>query len=123
MQNINFNSKKNCLLVEKAWMDNLQNQAASTTLEPGTYVLRIKSGGFSYGSGLPSEPFVLLWIYGGKFVNLKTNVETVATWSSLNGYDDTLTLEVKEKITVNVVLIDVYGEDNSGEMVISILDA
>ena len=70
-----------------------------------------------------SEPFVLIWIHGGKFVNFKTNVETTATWSSLNGYDDTITLEVKETTTVSALLIDVYEEDNSGEITVSILDA
>ncbi len=123
MKNLTVDSKKNCLVVDKAWMDNLQNEAASATLEPGMYVLRIKSGAFSYATGMAAEPFVLLWIYGGKFVNLKTNVETVATWSSLNGYDDTMTLEVKEQITVSALLLDVYEEDNSGEIVVSILDA
>jgi len=123
MKNLTVDSKKNCLLVDKAWMENLQNEAASATLEPGMYVLRIKSGAFSYGEGMAGEPFVLLWIYGGKFINLKTNVETSATWSSLNGYDDTMTLEVKEKITVSALLLDVYEKDNSGEIVVSILDA
>ncbi|NEP80641.1 MAG: hypothetical protein F6K17_23685 [Okeania sp. SIO3C4] len=123
MKNLTVDSKKSCLLVDKAWMENLQNEAASATVEPGIYVLRIKSGAFSYGGGMPAEPFVLLWIYGGKFVNLKTNVETTATWSSLNGYDDTMTLEVKETATISALLLDVYEKDNSGEIVVSILDA
>ncbi len=41
----------------------------------------------------------------------------------MNGYDDTMTLEVKETITVSALLLDVYEEDNSGEIVVSILDA
>ncbi|NEQ73059.1 MAG: hypothetical protein F6K23_08210 [Okeania sp. SIO2C9] len=123
MKNLTVDSKKNCLLVDKAWMENLQKEAASASLDPGMYVLRIKSGSFSYGSGMGAEPFVLLWIYGGKFVNLKTNVETSATWSSLNGYDDTITLEVKETITVSALFLDVYEDDNSGEVTVSILDA
>ncbi len=44
-------------------MENLQNQAGAATLEPGMYVLRIKSGAFSYATGMTAEPFVLLWIY------------------------------------------------------------
>ncbi|NET14517.1 MAG: hypothetical protein F6K08_17635 [Okeania sp. SIO1H6] len=54
---------------------------------------------------------------------MKTNVETSATWSSLNGYDDTITLEVKETITVSALFLDVYEDDNSGEVTVSILDA
>ncbi|MDY7003515.1 MAG: hypothetical protein SWX82_05970 [Cyanobacteriota bacterium] len=123
MKNLTVDSQKNCLLVDRAWMEDLQKKAASTSLEPGMYVLRIKSGSFSYGSNMTSEPFVLLWIYGGKFVNLKTNVETTATWSSLNGYDDTITLEIKETTTISALLLDVHEKDNSGEIVVSILDA
>ncbi|NES73813.1 MAG: hypothetical protein F6K24_55850 [Okeania sp. SIO2D1] len=123
MKDLTVDSKKNCLLVDKTWMENLQKEAASASLDPGMYVLRIKSGSFSYGSGMGAEPFVLLWIYGGKFVNLKTNVETSATWSSLNGYDDTITLEVKEAIIVNALFLDTHEGDNDGEVTVSILDA
>ncbi len=41
----------------------------------------------------------------------------------MNGYDDTMTLEVKETITVSALLLDVYEKDNSAEIVVSILDA
>ena len=123
MKNLTVDSKKNCLLVDKAWMENLQNEAASAILEPGMYVLRIQSGAFSYGNGAAKEPFVLLWIYGGKFKNLKTGELTGATWSSLNGYDDTITLKVEEKSTVSALFLDTNKQDNSGEIVVSILDA
>ncbi|NJM85565.1 MAG: hypothetical protein HC839_05540, partial [Leptolyngbyaceae cyanobacterium RM2_2_21] len=50
---------------------------------PGSYIVRIKNGGFNYGDATqPSEPFVLLWIYGGKVTNLKTRVPVHATWST-----------------------------------------
>ncbi|MCL2923621.1 MAG: hypothetical protein MGF17_03075 [Trichodesmium sp. MAG_R04] len=122
MKEITVNSNENCLQVAQEEMDKLQNKSASATLEPGTYVLRIKDGEFSYGDSI-AEPFVLIWIYGGKFINLKTNVETKATWSSLNGYDDTITLVVKENTNISGLFLDVYKQDNTGNIVISILDA
>lgn len=123
MKTLTVDSKNNCFQVDQGWMDGFQNTGASTALEPGMYVLRVKSGSFSYADGRGEEAFVLLWIYGGKFINYKTNVETTATWSSLNGYDDTLTLEVKETTNVCAALLDVNKKDNSGEVVVSILDA
>lgn len=123
MKTLTVDSQKNCLLVDQGWMEALQNQAASAKLEPGKYVLRIDSGTFSYGDNRVQEAFVLIWISGGKFINYKTNVETSATWSSLNGYDDTITLEVKETTNVSALLLDVYKHDNSGVITVSILDA
>lgn len=104
-------------------MDGLQKEAASATVEPGTYVVRIKSGYFCYGDERSKEAFVLLWIHGGEFTNLKTNVRTSATWTSLNGFDDTVTLEVHTPTTISALLLDVYEEDNSGEITVTILDA
>ena len=123
MKTLTVNGQNNCFQVDQGWMDAFQNTGASTVLEPGMYVLRIKSGNFSYASGRASEALVLIWIYGGKFINYKTNVETTTTWSSLNGYDDTITLEVKETTTVCAALLDTNKYDNSGEIVVSILDA
>lgn len=123
MKTLTVDSKNNCFQVDQGWMDAFQNTGASATLEPGMYVLRIKSGNFSYADSRGPEAFVLLWIYGGKFINYKTNVETTATWSSLNGFDDTLTLEVKETTNVCAALLDTNKDDNSGEVVVSILDA
>ena len=123
MKTLTVNGQNNCFQVDQEWMNAFQNTGASTVLEPGMYVLRIKSGNFSYGSGRGPEAFVLIWIYGGKFINYKTNAETTTTWSSLNGYDDTITLEVKETTTVCAVLLDTNKYDNSGEIVVSILDA
>ena len=123
MTTLTVDSKNNCFQVDQGWMDGFQNTGASTALEPGMYVLRIKSGNFSYTDNRGSEAFVLIWIYGGKFVNYKTNVETSATWSSLNGYDDTITLEVKETTNVCAAILDTNKYDNSGEIVVSILEA
>jgi phosphate transport system substrate-binding protein len=63
----------------------------------------------------------LLWIHGGKVINRKTDVPVVATWSSLNGYDETLTLEVLEPTTLHAFFIDTHLEDNDGEVTLSVV--
>ncbi|WP_445635189.1 DUF1036 domain-containing protein [Nostoc sp. DSM 114161] len=124
MTDIKVDTQKNTFLLEPEVFKKLEKTAASSELEPGLYVIRIKSGSFNYwgDSNKPSEPFVLLWIYG-KFINLKTNIEVPATWTTLNGYDDTLTIQVVEKTTVSALFFDTNVKDNAGELVVSILPA
>ncbi|MGB8701749.1 MAG: hypothetical protein WCD18_20220 [Thermosynechococcaceae cyanobacterium] len=104
-------------------MRQIEAKATSTPLEIGTHIVKIRSGAFNYlsGSGHAGEPFVLLWVYGGKFVNKKTNVEVNATWSTLNGYDDALILEVKERATLSAFFLDTHLDDNEGEIALSIV--
>ena len=105
-------------------MQRLQSEiAVSTVLEPGVNIIKITEGAFSYQSGAvqQGEPLVLLWIYGGKVVNQKTNVEVDSTWSSLNGYDDTLTLTVKQPATLCAFFFDTHLEDNNGEVQLSVV--
>lgn len=121
---LKIDSRKNCYLLDSEWVKRLQNEVSvTTTLEPGTHIVRIKSGAFNYRSNGDhrGEPLILLWIYGGKFINQKTNVEVEATWSSLNGYDDTLTLNVLEKTTLCAFFFDTYLNDNVGELTLSIV--
>jgi hypothetical protein len=63
----------------------------------------------------------MLWIYGGTFINKKTNVSVQATWSTLNGDDDTLTLDVLETTTLCAFFFDSYLEDNEGEVTLSVV--
>ncbi|MBW4659499.1 MAG: hypothetical protein KME15_12555 [Drouetiella hepatica Uher 2000/2452] len=108
-------------------MKELQDEVSvSMILEPGTYIIRIESGIFSSGtnSDEEGEPIVLLWIYGGKVINQKTNVEAQTTWSSLNGYDDTLTLNVLEASTLCAFFFDtrlsgVYLSDRETEITLT----
>lgn len=104
-------------------MRQLQEQTAvSRPLQPGTHLVRIKSGAFGYGlTAESSEPIVLLWIEGGTVINQKTNVPVVATWSTLNGYDETLTLEVLEPTTLHAFFFDTHLQDNDGEVTLSVV--
>lgn len=121
---LKVHSKRNCYVLSAETMQQIQDQTGvSTTLEPGTYVVRIRSGAFGYRADMEQsgEPLVMLWIYGGKFINKKTNTVVEATWSTLNGDDDTLTLEVIETTTLCAFFFDSYLEDNQGEVTISVV--
>lgn len=121
---LKVDSKQNCYVLDSHAMQRIQNETAvSSTLEPGTYVVKIREGSFNYRNGIErwGEPLVMLWIYGGKFINKKTNIEVEATWSTLNGDDDTLTLEVLETAHLCAFFFDTYLEDNEGEVIISVV--
>jgi hypothetical protein len=106
-------------------MERLHSEVSvSTVLEPGTNLIKIESGAFSYREGNDvGEPLVLLWIYGGSVINQKTNVPVSATWVSLNGYDDLLTLDVKESTTLCAFFFDTHLNDNNGEVHLSVVRA
>ncbi len=123
MPQLTIDSQKDCYVLDESRMQALQNTANSTQLEPGTYVIRINKGSFCYWSEnkkFPGEPWVILWIYG-RFINRKTNVEVGCTWSTLNGYDDTIVLDILETTTVSGLFFDTYKKDNTGEVTLSIL--
>ena len=103
-------------------MTEIQNTGVNTELKPGIHVIRIRKGSFDYVQGdVPKgEPIVMLWIYGGKFKNLKTNIEIPAGWPTLNGYDDTLTLAVSETSTLCALFFDVEVGDNDGDVTVSV---
>jgi hypothetical protein len=121
---LKIHSKHNCYKLDAETMRKLQEETAvSTELQPGTYVIRIRNGAFNYQASAQQsgEPLVMLWIYGGTFINKKTNVSVAATWSTLNGDDDTLTLEVLETTTLCAFFFDSYLEDNEGEVTLSVV--
>ena len=100
---LKVNSKENCYQFSPEMIKQIQEQTSvSTTLEPGIYHLKIKTGSFSSSQDASKGiPTLNLWIYG-KFINLKANSqpEIEATWLSLHGYDDVLNIEVRESTTV-----------------------
>lgn len=121
---LKVHSKHNCYVLDAAAMQRLQHQVSvPVQLEVGTNIVTLRSGSFNYraAAGYAGEPLVMLWIYGGKVVNQKTGVPVAATWSTLNGYDDTLTLEVLEPATLCAFFFDTYIEDNDGEVQLSIV--
>jgi hypothetical protein len=121
---LKVHSKHNCYILSPETLSRLQNEVSvSVLLETGTNVIKIREGSFDYRGATvqDGEPSVMLWIYGGKVINQKTGVPVVATWSTLNGYDDTLTLEVAEPATLCAFFFDTDLEDNDGEVQLSIV--
>jgi hypothetical protein len=68
---LKVHSKHNCFFLDPEMMRRIQQETAvKATLEPGTNIIKIRSGAFNYrldGSS-NGEPIVLLWVYGGKVV-------------------------------------------------------
>ncbi|MEO1209532.1 MAG: DUF4912 domain-containing protein [Cyanobacteria bacterium J06638_20] len=124
IQTVKVHSRHHAYQLDEAQMSHLQDAIATTyTFTPGLHILRIREGVFRYDGNLehPGEPWVLLWIYGGTVINQKTGVPVSATWSTLNGYADTLTLDVKEPATLCAFFFDTYPEDNTGEVTLSVI--
>ncbi|MCC5644044.1 hypothetical protein LC607_14015 [Nostoc sp. CHAB 5824] len=125
MNILTIDTKNNCYVIDRDQMNNLQqNVATSFTFEKGTFDIKITDGRYSYAhSKTEGEPFVLLWIYGADgstFINKSTGFEVGATWTTLNGYNDSLKLEVKKKAVLNALFFDVNNADNSGAINLSI---
>jgi hypothetical protein len=118
---IKVHSKHNCYHLSLEQMQALQDKGVSVKLEPGTNIVKIREGSVRYMAGTNAEPYVLLWIYGGKVINQKTNVEVNATWASLNGYDDALVMEVVEPATLCAFFFDTHTGDNDGELTLSVV--
>ncbi|MFQ4138882.1 substrate-binding domain-containing protein [Nodosilinea sp. PGN35] len=123
IQTVTVHSRHNAVLLSGDQMQYLQDQVAATySLDPGSYILRIRAGGFNYGDNTqPGEPWVLLWIYGGQVSNLKTGVWVNSTWSTLNGYGDTLSLEVDEPAQLCAFFMDTFPENNTNALTLSVI--
>ena len=125
MNLLTIDPKDNCYVIDPNGMGYLQDSVAtSINLDKGTYTIRLTEGRYSYAQDrTEGEPFVLLWIFGSNgstFINKNTNFEIGATWTTLNGYDDTLVLEIKNRATICALFFDVNKTDNSGAVTVSI---
>ncbi|MBP0016356.1 MAG: hypothetical protein J7647_02215 [Cyanobacteria bacterium SBLK] len=122
---LTVNSRINCYVLDTNQLASLESGSNTLELDPGVYVIRIESGLFNYWpqfqQKFAGEPWVLLWFYGGKFINKKTNLEVGCSWSALNGYDDTITIEAIDTIKLSALFFDTYKDDNEGQITLSIL--
>ena len=121
MSILTIDTKNNCYVINPDQMNNLQqNVATSFTFDKGTFDIKIIGGRYKYAKAkTEGEPFVLLWIYGvngSKFINKTTGYEVGATWTTLNGSNDNLQLEVKQRTVLNALFFDVNNNDNSGSV-------
>ncbi len=122
-QTVKIHCRNNAVMFDQGQLNHIEHDVATThSLIPGIYTLRIRDGVFNYDRDdtHPGEPFVLLWIHGGTVVNKKTGVPVSSTWTTLNGYDDTLVLDVREPVTLCAFFVDTYPDDNSGEITLSV---
>ncbi len=119
---LKVHSRHNCYRLSPEQMNAIQDRGVPVTLNPGTNVVKLLENDTPYttGTGAKAEPWVLLWIYGGRVVNSQTNVEVVATWASLNGYTDALTIDVIEPATLCAFLFDTSTGNHSGELTLSV---
>jgi hypothetical protein len=124
MTRLTIDSRRDCYLLDPARMEALQSGKNSLALALGSYEIRIQSGDFSYWSGsdrdFPPEPWVMLWIYGGTVINRQTDLAVGCTWSSLNGYDDCLMLQVLEPARISALFFDTHVQDNQGIVRLSV---
>jgi hypothetical protein len=100
---LTVDSRQHCLKLSAAQMDALQQRGASMPLEPGRHILTLQPPSETRAeSAKPgfTEPAVIFWIYGGRVINQRTQVPVSATWASLQGYGDSLVLEVLEAATL-----------------------
>jgi hypothetical protein len=129
---LKLHSRRNCLVLDAEEMVALQQAAVSVSLEPGTHLIQLRSSSLPDQSAhqpasqhLPlsqnEEPWVMLWIYGGKVVNQKNGISVEATWSTLNGWDDTLTLEVIKPATLCAFFLKTNRADDAQEVEIAIV--
>ena len=111
---LKVHSRNNCYRLSPEQLNAIQNNGVSVTLKPGTNIVKLLENNTPYTirTRAKAEPWVLLWIYGGKVINKKTNVEVVATWASLTGYDDSLTIDVVESATLCAFLFDTSADSH-----------
>ena len=122
MKTLTIDSQASCYVIDSGKMDGeLQSKTAkSITLEHGEYSIKIEKGGYNYSSGTEQgEPLVILWIYGhdnAPFINRNTGLEVGTTWTTLNGYNDVLTLEIQhdQKATVCALFLDIDARQSPG---------
>ena len=123
MQLLTIDTKNNCYVIDPEGMNGLQeNVASKLTLDKGNFEIQITDGRYSYEND-EGEPFVVLWIYGTEgstFINRETGVETGATWTTLNGYNQKLQLEVKGEAVLCALFFNLNNRSNSGSVKLAI---
>ena len=122
IEQLQLHSQTHRFPLETDYLNALQGVAATQALSQGIYKIFIKDGVFGDRADPKhsGEPWVLVFLAGGRVINQKTQVPVSATWSTLNGYADRLVVEVIEPTILHAVFVDTDVEDNEGEMTVSI---
>ena len=121
---LTVDSKRNCYVLDEAHLSSLKQLGSNLVeLAPGNYQIKIRESNASYWTDNKKfnlEPWALIWVRGGKFIPKLTGIEVEETWCSLNGLQDEVVLEVKEKTTLTGLFFDTYKEDNQGKIILAI---
>jgi hypothetical protein len=121
---LKVHSQTNCFLLTPEQMNYLQNNVAvAAVLEPGVNLIKLRHSDWQYPDATEREPSAMLWIHGGLFVNQATGVEVDASWASLQGYDDVLVLNVKQKTTLRAFLLNTQSQPTGNPLTLSIARA
>jgi hypothetical protein len=122
LQQIQVHSRNHCYELDGDLISRMQSGDNTMLLEAGTYVVKITDGEFSYGNNNgQAEPLILIWLHGGRFINKKTGILVGSTWTSLNGYDDVLTIDVEEAAMLTALFFDTNPYDNRGQVTLTVL--
>lgn len=122
IKSVTVNGRHHAFKLDEGQLQSLRDVAVTYPLERGTYIVCIRNGGFNYGDTSQSaEPLVLLWISGGTAVNLKTGVPSQSAMTTLNGYADTLTLDVQQPATLHAFFFDTNPYDNTEEATLAVV--
>jgi phosphate transport system substrate-binding protein len=122
VQSLRVHSRNHCYPLTPVMVQEIQNKSVQTSLETGQYLIKIRSGGFGYTSGRGNyDPWIMLWVYGGRVINQQTGINVATTMSTLNGYDEVLSLQVLEPATLSAFFMDTHVEDNEGTVTLSIV--
>jgi hypothetical protein len=104
VQELKVHSQRNCFAFTTEQMRRIQEEiGTSIVLEPGINLVKLRP---STDAANHPEPSVMLWIYGGPVINQATDVEVTATWASLQGYEDLLSLDVKGRAHLCALFLD-----------------
>jgi phosphate transport system substrate-binding protein len=121
---LKVHSKDNCFTLTPEQMSYLQNNVAvSVALDKGLKLVKLRTSDYNYPAETEREATVMLWIHGGRFVNQSTGIEVESTWTSLQGYDDVLVLDVKEDTTLRAFFFNTQIQPSGNPLTLSVARA
>ncbi|MEM9486573.1 MAG: DUF4912 domain-containing protein, partial [Cyanobacteria bacterium P01_F01_bin.116] len=122
-QRLTIHSQAHTYTLDEQQMSVLQTTAQRISLTPGCYILTLDAKNIAADLSAPGakEPSIILWIYGGRFINQQTNIDATSTWITLNGYTDSLTLDVLEPTNVCAFFFDTAPKTDSHQLTLLIL--
>ncbi|MBX2864612.1 MAG: DUF4912 domain-containing protein [Leptolyngbyaceae cyanobacterium MAG.088] len=121
-QRLMINSQDHTYPLDEENVSTLQANAKHIPLDPGYYILTLDVQTVNNAElDAISEPIIMLWLEGGRFINQKTGVEVTSTWTTLNGYNDSLALNVLESTNVYAVFFNTTAQIAGSQLTLLML--